>query len=75
MPSRRLGLRSRRRHKSQSPGHGGLRAGAGRPAREPCRTKAYYLPVRLIEKLAKKAASEGVPASTVIARWLERMLD
>ncbi len=63
------------RNKPHSPGWGGPREGSGRPAKEPCRTKGYYLPVRLIEKLAKKAADAGLPDSKWLARMIERMRD
>ena len=65
------------RRPTDSENWGGVRPNSGRTPDydEPCTQQAYYLPVRLIEKLRCKAKAGGTSASKVLARMLQRMKD
>ncbi len=63
------------RRPTDSPNWGGARPNSGSKPKEPIKMKAYYLPVRLVQKLAKKAAAAGVPPSKILAEILETWKD
>lgn len=61
------------RRPTDSQNWGGARPNSGSKPKEPIKMKGYYLPVRLVQKLAKKATDAGLSPSKILAEMLERM--